>query len=239
MHAAEVVGRSHRLDEATELLLDVGDLLGFGFVRIGVAADLAGEVLVADANAEAVAGCERRREPGLQSRPCVVADPLELHPAGLVVPDVEQTVVDPHRVEAAGGHEHGCGRAVEAREVELVPRGLAGGGATEGMSFDEARDRTRAVEAVSRQQVFHERVVVAGTAVVDHAQERVDEVADVGRRSGVALGQAEQVAVPVLARAPVPSFDRARTDRDDVGEEAFPHEASQVLIAKNARRSPR
>ena len=63
---------------------------------------------------------DRRGEPRLEPGAGVVGDALGDDRARLVVPDLEQAVVLPDRIEATGRHEHRCGAPVEARDLELV-----------------------------------------------------------------------------------------------------------------------
>ena len=109
-----------------QLLVDRLEVLVVGLERLGIVDDLGGEVLVADPEPESQARRDRRGEPRLEPGPRVVGDPLGDDGAGLVVADLEQAVVLPHRVEPAGRHEHRGREPVEARELELVLRVLGG-----------------------------------------------------------------------------------------------------------------
>src|SRR5256885_1623601 len=88
----------------------------------------------------------------------------------LVVARVEISVVDPHRVDARGRHEHRWREAMEAGHVDLVGRALDGSRRTAvRMARNHLMER-RSVEAMRDEYVGNVRIVVTLAVGVDLAQ---------------------------------------------------------------------
>ena len=192
-----VVEVPHARDGRAQLLLDRRQLVVVEVPRLGVFVDLRLEVLVAEPELQPAAlrgRCERER---LHLRGRHVADARVPQRSGLVVARIEQSVVDPDRVDPRRRHEHRRRLPVESRELVLV-RGAGGAGRRTPARMPRHQLAHRvAVGAVSDQHFAHVLVVVARAGGVDPPQHVVDEKTLIVRRRGIACRHAEQLAAVV------------------------------------------
>ena len=112
---------------ARDVGLDAGEVLGVGLELDGIGARVDAEVLVADPEPELRRPAAPRARPGTRARMSSASEPSR-GSAGLVVADVEDAVVLPHRVEPAGRRSRPVRRAPRRTTSSSWPRAGAGTG---------------------------------------------------------------------------------------------------------------
>ena len=168
----------------------------------------------------------------------VVAQPMIPRVAGLVVVGVEDVVVAPERVDARARHERRTRAELEPRACHLVTDGDGTLRAVLGVSGETGADLLVLLGAVAREDVGHQRVVLAGALFVHQLEERVHLVAVVGGAGRIARGHHEQRVAP-LARAAVPGGERRGAQAEDRRAEVVPLPARAARASRRARGSRR